>query len=82
MGQNVHWIAGADVAPAEIEATVRIRSRHAGVRSHIRLDGRGGARVEFAEPQRGVAPGQAAVFYDGTQVLGGCWIERAMSSTQ
>jgi tRNA-specific 2-thiouridylase len=30
--------------------------------------------VEFAEPQRGVAPGQAAVFYRSTRVLGGCWI--------
>lgn len=80
VGQDVHWIAGADAAPAEIEATVRIRSRHAGVRSCIRLDGRGGARVEFDEPQRGVAPGQAAVFYDGTRVLGGCWIESPMSA--
>jgi tRNA-specific 2-thiouridylase len=30
--------------------------------------------VDFAEPQRGVTPGQAAVFYQGTRVLGGCWI--------
>jgi tRNA-specific 2-thiouridylase len=30
--------------------------------------------VEFTTPQRGVAPGQAAVFYDGSHVLGGCWI--------
>jgi tRNA-specific 2-thiouridylase len=30
--------------------------------------------VELAVPQRAVAPGQAAVFYDGTRVLGGCWI--------
>jgi len=38
---------------------------------------RDGGRVEvdFAEPQRGVAPGQAAVFYAGTRVLGGCWIK-------
>jgi tRNA-specific 2-thiouridylase len=38
--------------------------------------GAGGAtvEVEFAEPQRGVTPGQAAVFYRGSRVLGGCWI--------
>jgi tRNA-specific 2-thiouridylase len=31
--------------------------------------------VEFLEPQRGVTPGQAAVFYRGSRVLGGCWIQ-------
>lgn len=30
--------------------------------------------VRFAEPQAGVAPGQAAVVFDGTRVLGGGWI--------
>jgi len=36
-----------------------------------------GARVAFAEPQYGVAPGQACVFYAGDRVLGGGWIARA-----
>ncbi len=31
--------------------------------------------VEFADPQFGVAPGQAVVCYDRTRVLGGGWIE-------
>jgi tRNA-specific 2-thiouridylase len=29
------------------------------------------ARVDFAAPQRALAPGQAAVFYDGDRVIGG-----------
>ena len=33
--------------------------------------------VAFEAPQAGVAPGQACVFYQGTRVLGGGWIERA-----
>jgi tRNA-uridine 2-sulfurtransferase len=33
-----------------------------------------GEWVRFAKPEYGVAPGQAAVFYDGTRVLGGGWI--------
>jgi tRNA-specific 2-thiouridylase len=38
--------------------------------------GPGGATAELHldEPQYGVSPGQAAVFYDGTRVLGGGWI--------
>ena len=31
--------------------------------------------VRFDEPRHGVAPGQAAVCYDGDRVLGGGWIE-------
>jgi tRNA-specific 2-thiouridylase len=33
-----------------------------------------GDRLVFASPEYGVAPGQAAVLYDGTRVLGGGWI--------
>lgn len=31
-------------------------------------------QVEFDQPERAVAPGQAAVIYDGPRVLGGGWI--------
>jgi tRNA-specific 2-thiouridylase len=45
----------------------------------VTLDGPlgGGAdtRIRFAEPEFGVAPGQAAVLYAGERVLGGGWIE-------
>ena len=29
------------------------------------------ARIDFEAPQRALAPGQAAVFYDGDRVVGG-----------
>jgi tRNA-specific 2-thiouridylase len=35
------------------------------------------ARVTLTVPERGIAPGQAAVFYDGDEVLGGGWIVRS-----
>ena len=71
-GERLHWIGRAP--QGEVEATVKIRSRHPGVAARIRSLGDGRAEVELAEPQRGITPGQAAVFYQGTRVLGGCWI--------
>jgi tRNA-specific 2-thiouridylase len=35
---------------------------------------REGEWIRFAQPEFGVAPGQAAVLYDGTRLLGGGWI--------
>ncbi len=37
------------------------------------------ATLRFAAPQRGVAPGQAAVLYDGDRVVGGGWIDEGLS---
>jgi tRNA-specific 2-thiouridylase len=71
-GERAHWIGPPPDAP--VEASVKIRSRHPGVPALIRPRDGGRVEVDFAEPQRGVAPGQAAVFYAGTKVLGGCWI--------
>jgi tRNA-specific 2-thiouridylase len=84
LGERLHWIGAAPApdagAGAAIAATVRIRSHHPGVAARIHpraaRDGAaaGEVEVEFEQPQRGVTPGQAAVFYRGTRVLGGCWI--------
>jgi tRNA-specific 2-thiouridylase len=77
-GERLHWIGPPPrelAAAAEVEVTVKIRSRHPGVPARVRPLAGGRAEVEFAAPQRGVTPGQAAVFYRGTRVLGGCWIE-------
>ena len=38
-------------------------------------DGR--ARIVFDEPQRAITPGQATIFYNGDEVVGGGWIVRS-----
>ena len=39
------------------------------------LGGGAGVTIRFADPEYGVAPGQAAVLYAGERVIGGGWIE-------
>ena len=41
---------------------------------------RDGDWVRFANPEFGVAPGQAAVLYDGTRLVGGGWIAETSSA--
>jgi tRNA-specific 2-thiouridylase len=67
---EVSWVAGA--APAEPRPVrVKVRHRHEGVEGTVSPTADGGAEVILAAPVRGVAPGQAAVFYDGDEVVGG-----------
>jgi tRNA-specific 2-thiouridylase len=66
---EARWVAGVP-PPSARELRVRVRHRHEGERGTVRPTG-GGANVSLARPVRGVAPGQAAVFYDGDEVIGG-----------
>jgi tRNA-specific 2-thiouridylase len=70
---GVNWIAFDD--PVEsVRAEVRVRYRHTAAPAIISPLKEGRARVAFDEAQRAITPGQATVFYDGDEVLGGGWI--------
>ena len=76
MASRINWLT---VPPTEsCRCTAKIRYRHAGVAATMTATADGGADVQFDEPQPAVTPGQAVTFYDGTRVLGGGWIERAV----
>ena len=73
IAERVHWISGdAPLQPVEVQA--RVRSRSADVAANVTPLPDGRARVQFAQKLRGVAPGQAVVFYDDDLCLGGGWI--------
>jgi tRNA-specific 2-thiouridylase len=71
---DVSFVSGIPPAPA-LEVKVRYRARPVAAT----LTGRPGSwSIRFAEPQIGVAPGQAAVLYSGGEVLGGGTIRSAL----
>jgi tRNA-specific 2-thiouridylase len=72
---QVRWISGA-APPRGARAHVRIRHQHAGAPARLE-PGADATLVHFDVPVRALAPGQAAVFYDGDVVLGGGWIAGA-----
>jgi tRNA-specific 2-thiouridylase len=61
---------------------VQIRHRHEARPATIEPLPGGRARVRFDEPERAVAPGQAAVFYDGDRVIGGGRIASTRFTTE
>lgn len=65
-----------ETPPEEVEAEIQIRYRHVPVKGRVITRGcaEGEAIVELEAPESGVTPGQAAVFYQGDEVLGGGWV--------
>jgi tRNA-specific 2-thiouridylase len=72
---GVNWVA-LDNPQSSVRAEVRVRYRHVAAPASITPLENARARVVFDEPQRAITPGQATVFYQGDEVLGGGWITR------
>ena len=71
---GVNWVAGAPPA-GDIRAQVQIRSRHAAAEARVTPAGADRMAVEFDAPQSAITPGQAAVVFQGDELLGGGWID-------
>jgi tRNA-specific 2-thiouridylase len=62
--------------PTVVHGTVQLRAHGAEVPATVSVSGSGAeVSVELHEPAFGIAPGQAAVVYDGTRVVGSATIE-------
>jgi tRNA-specific 2-thiouridylase len=75
--REINWLGHGPVPAGGIELQVKHRAREPAVGARLLPGANGSARVAFSTPQAGVAPGQACVFYDGSRMLGGGWIEQA-----
>jgi tRNA-uridine 2-sulfurtransferase len=71
--RQLNWVSIAELTgPMRVKA--KIRHRHEPAWATLEPAGADEVLATFDQPQRAVTPGQAAVFYDGDEVVGGGWI--------
>lgn len=70
---RLNWIAIPKL-DGDLRVQVKIRHRHEPAWATIQMSGAGEVTAKFDQPQRAVTPGQAAIFYNGDEVIGGGWI--------
>jgi tRNA-specific 2-thiouridylase len=73
-----NWI-GPDLGDGR-DVMVKVRSMAAAAPARMTRDAGGVFQIDFATPEFGVSPGQAAVVYDGSRVLGGGWIATTVAA--
>jgi tRNA-specific 2-thiouridylase len=76
--REINWLSTTPASSAGERVLVRLRSTQALAPATLFVEGEKG-RIVLDQPQAGVSPGQACVFYDfarGERVLGGGWICR------
>lgn len=69
--RDINWLGDDTDPPLPCPVTVKLRSAQPPVEAVL---DRATATLSLLAPQQAVAPGQAAVFYDGSRLLGGGWI--------
>ncbi len=72
LADRVTWLADPPAGPIRAEA--KIRYHHQPAPAEVRPLPGDRVLARFDEPQLAVTPGQAMVFYQGDEVLGGGWI--------
>ncbi|MFN4085759.1 MAG: tRNA 2-thiouridine(34) synthase MnmA [Spirosomataceae bacterium] len=65
---------------APMETTTKVRYKHEGSPALIEQIEADKIEVRFHEPVSAIAPGQAAVFYEGDDLIGGGWILKSLRS--
>ena len=76
---DCNWLG--DIPADGIDIDVKLRSVSRPAPARLVKTGDSSAELHLPDPQYGIAPGQAAVCYDGTRVLGGGWITGSKNSS-
>jgi len=71
--RKLNWISVARI-DGELRVETKIRHRHEPAAATVAMSGDDAVTVTFDVAQRAITPGQAAVFYQGDDVVGGGWI--------
>jgi len=76
--REVNWLGREAIPAGGLEIAVRVRSTRPPVAATLfPAEEDSTALVRLSQPEQGVSPGQAAVFYRNDRVLGGGWISRS-----
>lgn len=81
IGVNVSWVS-ANEKPARFSCTAKFRYRQPDNHVTVEILADQKVKVTFAEPIRAVTPGQAVVFYDGDECLGGGTIDQVFNNNK
>ena len=71
--RDINWVGG------DFDGPMQVKVRSMAKPTHARLEG---DTLYFHNPEYGVSPGQAAVFYHNDRVLGGGWINETGAVSQ
>lgn len=78
---DVSWVSNSE-KPVEFECTAKFRYRQEDHKVTVRLLEDNKVNVVFHEPLRAITPGQAVVFYNGDECLGGGTIDEVYKDGQ
>jgi tRNA-specific 2-thiouridylase len=74
---KLNMVKYADLVGKPTETVSKVRYKHPGTPARIEQTPDGRMQVLFHEGVNAIAPGQAAVFYEGNDVIGGGWITKS-----
>lgn len=79
---KLNLVKYADLVGKPTPSVTKVRYKHPGTPALIEQTADGRMQVLFQEGVNAIAPGQAAVFYEGNDVIGGGWITKSFRQAE